>query len=189
MPSPFNIWPVLSSLVKIRKPSNFQTCGKRGLYVVGILISLIGGTLIPSVEAQTTTRVSVDSNGAQGNGDSGSRSRRATISADGNVVAFPSDSTNLVSDDINALRDLFVHNRQSGQTTRVSVGPGGIESDDGNVNAGSRGPSLSEDGRFVAWESAATNLVAGDSNGVSDIFVHDTQSGVDDSSECGFQRC
>jgi hypothetical protein len=90
-------------------------------------------------------------------------------------VAFNSSATNLVAGDTNGRQDVFVHDRQSGTTTRVSVDSAGTQ-----ATGGSNGhrPAISADGRFVAFESDSTNLVAGDTNGQPDIFVHDRQSGV-----------
>jgi Tol biopolymer transport system component len=115
-----------------------------------------------------TTRVSVASDDTQGDFSSFFPS----LSADGRFVAFESDATNLVPGDTNGDRDLFVHDRQTGQTTRVSVASDGTPSD-----RESRDAAISADGRFVAFTSFATNLVAGDTNGVSDVFVHDRQTG------------
>lgn len=110
-----------------------------------------------------TTRVSVSSRGAQANGDSFAHA----ISADGRFVAFGSDANNLVPGDTNDTGDVFVHDRWTGRTTRVNVGPGHAQ-----ANGLSLGPALSPGGRFVAFPSEASNLVQGDTNGVSDIFVH-----------------
>jgi tricorn protease-like protein len=115
-----------------------------------------------------TTRVSVDSGGVQG--DNGSAN--ASISSDGRFVAFASDASNLVPGDTNGLEDVFVHDRQTGQTTRVSVDSGGVQG-----NSGSGYPFISSDGRFVAFETSASNLVPGDTNGWSDVFVNDRQTG------------
>jgi Tol biopolymer transport system component len=115
-----------------------------------------------------TTRVSIKTGGEQGNGQSNSPS----ISADGRYVAFASVATNLVAGDTNTFSDIFVHDRQTGQTTRVSVKTGG-EQGSGN----SENPSISADGRYVTFESTATNLADGDTNGLRDIFVHDRQTG------------
>ncbi len=112
-----------------------------------------------------TTRVSVSSAGIQGNSDS----LDSAISADGQIVAFASNATNLVPGDTNRQRDIFVHDRTTGQTRRVSVGfAGGVQGNGSSFN-----PALSGDGRFVAFESSASNLVPNDSNGHRDIFVHD----------------
>ncbi len=119
--------------------------------------------------AGTTTRVSVDSSGAEAILDSYS----PTISADGRFVAFASDAMNLAPGDTNLRRDIFVHDRVTGATTRVSVDSTGVQADDMCYE-----PKLSGDGRFVAFASDATNLVAGDTNGSRDVFVHDRLSGV-----------
>ena len=114
------------------------------------------------------TRVSVASNGAQADGGS----YAPTFSADGRFVAFASGATTLVPEDTNERDDVFVHDRQSGQTTRVSV-----DADEREVDGSSSAPALSADGRVVAFESYATTLVPGDTNETSDVFVRDRQSG------------
>jgi Tol biopolymer transport system component len=116
-----------------------------------------------------TTRVSVASDGTQANG----HSYDPSISADGRYVAFASLASNLVSGDTNNTGDIFVHDRQTGATTRVSIGPGGTQ-----ANRGSLAPSISADGRYVAFHSDATNLVSGVTNGTTHIFVHDRQTGA-----------
>src|SRR5438094_720699 len=117
----------------------------------------------------TTERVSVASDGAQGNGSSGlvTFAFPPALSADGRFVAFVSFATNLVASDTNGATDVFVHDRQTGTTERVSVASDGAEG-----NAASAGPTLSADGRFVAFHSAATNLVPGDTNGATEVFTH-----------------
>ena len=119
----------------------------------------------------STTRVSVASDGTQGNDESSIFF--PSISADGRFVAFGSYATNLVPDDTNRSQDIFVHDRETGQTTRVSVASDGSQSD----GAQSSGFSISADGRFVAFGSYATNLVLGDTNGEMDVFVHDRETG------------
>jgi tricorn protease-like protein len=114
------------------------------------------------------TRVSVASDGVQGNGSSS----QSSISANGRYVAFASMASNLVSGDTNNAMDIFVHDRQTGETTRVSVATGGAQ-----ANGGSMFPSISGDGRYVAFSSYASNLVSGDTNNAMDIFVHDRQAG------------
>ncbi len=115
-----------------------------------------------------TQRVSVSSDGGQANG----ASDLPAISADGRHVAFASLAGNLVSGDFNAMRDVFVHDRFTGQTQRVSIATAGSQ-----ANGFSDFPSLSADGRSVAFVSQASNLVPGDTNGVTDVFLHDRQSG------------
>ena len=114
-------------------------------------------------------RVSVDSSGTEGDGDSND----PVICAEGRYVAFSSAATNLVAGDSNARSDIFVYDRSDRVMSRVSVGSGGAEGD-----GGSREPALSGDGRYVAFTSAAANLVPGDSNGRSDIFVYDRTIGT-----------
>ena len=116
-----------------------------------------------------TTRISVSSDGDEG--DEGSFD--PSISADGRYVAFRSSASNLVEGDGNGYSDVFVHDRQTGDTTRISVSSDGDEGDEGSFN-----PFISADGRYVAFESRASNLVDGDTNGYSDIFVHDRQTGI-----------
>jgi Tol biopolymer transport system component len=116
-----------------------------------------------------TTRVSVASDGTQGDDWSGGG---GSISADGRYVAFESGATNLVEGDTNVTEDIFVRDRQTGDTTRVSVA-----SDDTQGDGESYSPSISADGRYVAFDSEATNLVAGDTNGTVDVFVRDRQTG------------
>jgi len=115
----------------------------------------------------TTERVSVDSDGIQGNGASGGWG--LAISSDGRYVAFSSSATNLVADDTNGKDDIFVHDRDTDTTERVSVDSAGSQADGWNGWA----PAISGDGRYVAFSSSATNLVADDTNGKDDIFVHD----------------
>ena len=120
----------------------------------------------------TTELVSVDSTGAQGNGDSGS----CVISADGSLVVFISSADNLVPGDTNGWTDVFVRDRQASTTERVSVDSSGTQAD---ADCGVGGaPAISADGRYVAFQTDATNLVAGDTNGSYDIFVRDRQSGT-----------
>ncbi|WP_172450856.1 TolB family protein [Candidatus Chloroploca asiatica] len=127
-------------------------------------------------EAQQTTRVSLASNATQANGDS----YQPAISADGRFVAFTSDATNLVSGDTNNERDVFVHDRQTGTTSRVSVSSNGTQAS-GYFSPGpgvglSNTPAISADGRYVVFSSFASNLVRNDTNGTLDIFVHDRQT-------------
>lgn len=114
-------------------------------------------------------RASVASDGTQGDGPS----HHPSLSADGRYVAFTSEATNLVLGDTNALADVFVHDLQTGETTRVSVGWGGVQ---GDGNSGCA--AISGDGRYVAFCSAADNLVTGDTNWYPDVFVYDRQTGV-----------
>ncbi len=111
-----------------------------------------------------TERVSVSTDGVVANDGSGA----PDISADGRYVAFVSSASNLVDGDTNGTSDVFLHDRVTGTTTRVSVDSAGLQG-----NGDSLSPSISADGRFVAFGSAASNLVADDTNAASDVFLHD----------------
>jgi hypothetical protein len=111
--------------------------------------------------------VSIDSSGAQANSLSLMQGN-AQLSADGRFVAFDSMASNLVTGDTNGGSDCFVHDRLTAQTIRVSVTTAGAQA--GN---GSRAPAISPDGRFIAFESPATNLVPGDNNNYWDVFMRD----------------
>ncbi len=152
------------------------------LFSKGLSLTTLAGWLLLApgwAGAGTTTRVSVDSAGGQANDFSGaapSISVDTSISADGRFVVFQSDATNLVAGDTNGASDVFVHDRQTGTTTRVSVDSAGHEAT--GLYPASGDPAISADGRFVAFDSNATNLVAGDTNSAYDIFVHDRQTGT-----------
>jgi hypothetical protein len=115
-----------------------------------------------------TTLTSVSSDGTQENSDSGWMS----ISADGHYVAFHSDATNLVEGVTDGYMNIFVGDRVTGKTTLASVSSDGTQG-----NNSSSYPFISADGRYVTFESDATNLVKGDTNGFSDIFVCDLGTG------------
>jgi Tol biopolymer transport system component len=125
----------------------------------------------------TTERVSVDSRGRQSTGgDAGgvldTNWGPPAISADGRYVAFASSATNLVKGDRNLVADVFVRDRVAGTTERVSV-----VSRKAEANGESSQPAISGDGRFVAFASFADNLVSNDTNFTSDVFVVDRTGG------------
>jgi Tol biopolymer transport system component len=115
-------------------------------------------------------RVSVNSAGVQGNANSAS----GMISAAGRYVAFVSSATNLVAGDTNGTADLFVHDLQTGQTTRVNLGSTGQQSN-GSLPAS---PSISADGRYITWNTNSTNLVPADTTPDTDVYVRDTVAGT-----------
>jgi Tol biopolymer transport system component len=115
-----------------------------------------------------TTRISVSSRGKEGDG----ASLEATISADGRYVAFSSYATNLVPHDTNGTADVFLRDRLTGRTTRISTASDGTQGNDE-----SRVAQISADGRYIAFTSWATNLVPGDTNRFYDAFVHDRRTG------------
>jgi Tol biopolymer transport system component len=123
----------------------------------------VNDVFVHDLETRATTRVSVDSLG----NEASAQSLYPDISADGRFVAFPSEAPNLVPGDTNGAFDIFVHDRLLGATERVSV-----DSAEAQANAASSGnPYISGDGRFVVFDSAASNLVPGDTNAAADIFV------------------
>jgi len=115
-----------------------------------------------------TRMVSVAALGDPGNGNS----YAASISANGRFIAFSSDASDLVPDDTLGQMDVFVRDMRTGVATRVSVRSNGAE-----ANGASDYPSISSTGRYVAFQSGASNLVTGDTNGETDVFVHDTVTG------------
>lgn len=130
-------------------------------------------------DAQTSLieRVSVSSEGAQSNGES----YNPSISADGRFVVFASDATNLVPGDTNACRpnrfvsscfDVFVHDRQTRTTSRVSLASDGTQ-----ANGDSRWPRISGDGQWIVFVSRADNLVPNDTNDFPDVFMYNRPSG------------
>ena len=119
-------------------------------------------------QTQKTTCVSLASNGQPGNGRSGC----GAISADGRYVVFVSESSNLVDNDTNGLPDVFLRDRKENKLVWVSMGLEGKP-----ANGASRQPTISADGRFIAFVSDASNLVADDSNGVADVFMCERATG------------
>jgi len=133
-----------------------------------ISVLWIGLGMMTSSLGQITERVSVSSTGEQAN----QSSRSPAISADGRLVVFASRADNLVDEDNNGAQDIFVHDRLTGITQRVSLRTDGQE-----ANGDSYEPSISQDGRCVAFSSEASNLVDGDTNNRRDIFRHDLETG------------
>ena len=126
---------------------------------------------VRDTQAATTTLVS-RAGGASGTGGDGN-SYSPSISADGRFVAFASDADNLSSEDNNAAFNVFVRDTQAATTTLVSRAGGASGT---GADAGSLIPSISADGRFVAFYSDADNLSSEDNNAVSNVFVRDTQA-------------
>ena len=139
--------------------------------------ALVGGLMLSAVPAQaaspnwgdTTSRASLTNSSRQAN----ALSADAALSSTGRYVAFMSTATNLVPGDTNGVADVFVRDRLAGTTRRVSVGPGGRQADQGGSD-----PSISADGLVVAFSSYSTNLVEGDTNETSDVFVRNLRTGV-----------
>ncbi|HYT39940.1 MAG TPA: hypothetical protein VEN99_10535 [Acidimicrobiia bacterium] len=119
--------------------------------------------------SRTTERESLSSTGEQGDGDS----YNPALSADGRYVAFTSSASNLAPGDANSDLDIFVRDRVAHTTVLASVGPHGAMGDGPSV-----APSISGDGRLVAFESDADSLAPDDTNGTGDVFVHDIVTGL-----------
>lgn len=131
----------------------------------------VGDVFIRDLQNGATTLVSIDKEGI----DSGNGwSDHPVISADGRFVAFHSSANNLVALDSNDMEDVFVRDLQSGITILISVNKDGTDSG----NDTSSDPVISTDGRIVAFDSDANNLVAMDTNSINDMFVRDLQSGT-----------
>ncbi|MBE9137731.1 hypothetical protein IQ254_11095 [Nodosilinea sp. LEGE 07088] len=133
---------------------------------------------------QTTTLVSVNSQGQKGDGvsvneipDSGEASN-PVMSPDGRFVVFESTFTNLVPNDINGVQDVFMHDLQTGSTTRLSVDSNGNQANGSSGISFVKSSAISADGRYVVFQSIANNLVPGDTNNALDVFVRDTVAGT-----------
>jgi hypothetical protein len=119
-------------------------------------------------------RVSLDSNGAEGEGDS----LNSALSGDGRFVIFDSDACNLIpgncnsSGDTNGATDVFLHDRDTHTTRLVSISSAGVQGDLASFD-----PKISANGRVIAFTSAATNLIAADTNNHNDVFAHDLVTG------------
>jgi Tol biopolymer transport system component len=118
---------------------------------------------VRDVTTASTQVVSKSSQGFPAN----QTSEVATISGDGRYVAFGSDATNLIGNDTNGQRDVFVRDMLAKKTIRVSVASTGAEA----ILGASREPAISADGTHVAFSSMATNLTAADGNFLSDVFI------------------
>ena len=157
--------PAIAAFVEDDDVHVYVAFASDGTNLVGNDYNYSSDVFVKDMETGETTRVSTDTGGYnQGNGFSG----HPAISADGRLVAFESYADNLVSGDTNASYDIFVKNRETGGTARVSVATGGDEGDGGSYD-----PAISPDGSYVTFDSAATNLVDGDTNGNYDTFVRD----------------
>ena len=126
--------------------------------------------------------ISVAPDGAIGNDSSVAGDHLGDYSdmtPDGRFVVFASAASNLVPGDTNGVGDVFVRDRSTGVTERVSVGRKGVQGDgDSNFLGISTAPAISDDGRYVAFKSDASNLVRGDRNGLTDVFVRDRAADI-----------
>lgn len=159
----------LSDYAQISSDGRFVTFSSWATNLVPGDSNAVADVFVRDRQDGRTERASLSSNSQQGN----ARSYGSSISANGRFVAFHSRATNLVANDTNGTADVFVRDRLSGSTERVSVDSTGAQ-----ANAASEAPRLSADGRFVAFSSWATNLVPNDTNGTFDVFVHDRRTGT-----------
>jgi Tol biopolymer transport system component len=125
----------------------------------------VGDIFVHDTVSGETNRISVSSAGTQSNNVI-DHDGLPSISADGRFVTFSSAASNLVVGDTNASVDVFLHDRQTHETSRISVSSTGAQ-----ANSFSASPQISADGRYVAFSSRGTALVAGDTNSREDIFV------------------
>lgn len=143
------------------------------LVVVMAAASFLGNTTVcladTQVDSLSIERVSVASDGTEGN----LISSTCDISGDGQNITFSSGADNLTANDLNGSADVFLFVRQGAETTLISADSSGWQ---GNDNADA--PNISDDGRYIAFASASTNLVPDDTNGSADIFVRDLQTGI-----------
>lgn len=148
----------------------------RVFLLVAALLASVGSLAPTRAHPGLTSRVSTVATG-EPNGATPAETVTDTtspeMSLDGRWVAFSSDASNLVAGDTNLVADVFLRDLQTNTITRASVGPKGAQ-----ANGASHSPSLSVDGRYLAFVTEATNLVAGDSNGRHDIVLKDLATGA-----------
>lgn len=183
----------LNSASTYRMKPNFKLFLIITVAVVAVMLSITSGcgsstqaSDVPILKILSISRVSTDSAGRQANGKS---SYTISVSKDGNYVAFSSEASNLVQEATNGKKDVFVKDTKSGSIINVSTDSSGNPG-----NGDSDHPSISADGRYVAFDSNATNLVPGDTNqckhynsstgnydnwttNCQDVFVKDTKTG------------
>ncbi|MBP7006543.1 MAG: PD40 domain-containing protein, partial [Candidatus Pacebacteria bacterium] len=133
--------------------------------------NIAGDIFLRDLQLDTTIRVSVTDGEAEGNGSS----LYPNISADGEIITFISNATNLVVGDTNAQPDVFIRDRNGGTTQRISVSSEEVE---GDLEVTSEAPAISSDGRYVVFASYSTNLTANDTNLVQDVFIRDVELGT-----------
>jgi Tol biopolymer transport system component len=153
--------------------------------VAGDPNAIVPDVFVRDLQASTTHVVDVPTGGAPANGPSGDAwtYTRVAVASGGRAVSFESVATNLVVDDTNGVRDVFVRDYDLCWIERVSIATGGAQA---NGASGEDSTSISADGRFVAFESLATNLVAGDTNASRDVFVRDRQNATTARVSVGF---
>jgi hypothetical protein len=147
----------------------------RSTWGLAAFVALIGALVAVPVSGAAiakTTRVSVNSIEAQAlNGNS----YNVFISAGGRFVVFTSNADNLVPDDMNTYRDVFIRDRKLGKTRLINVSDAGDQANNDFSDAYSNGSPISADGRFVVFSAFADNLVPSDGNADTDVFIRDRE--------------
>jgi Tol biopolymer transport system component len=145
---------------------------KRGLFALAVFATISASALAGAATAAVTERVSLSTSGAQGNDISG-RLSRPDVNANGHIVVFDSQASNLVANDTNGKTvDVFARDRRTNRTTLVSV-----SSNEQQGSSSSSAPVVSADGRYVAFSSNSA-LVGNDTNQVADVYLRDREAGT-----------
>ena len=140
-----------------------------------LVVILITSALFAPIARALPTDIIVERMSVSTEGNEGNReSSRPSISGWGRYVAFQSFATNLVSNDINDYYDIYIRDRAASTTIRITWAYDGAD-----VDGSSFTPRISASGRYVVYESSATNLVPGDTNNDADIFVYDRDTDGD----------
>jgi Tol biopolymer transport system component len=161
------------------KPGQPQRAGRRVRAVGGAYQHLFEGGHNPFLSQlfgydRTTGATNLISRNTHGDmADAGGYEGPASVTGDGRYVAFAAPSTNLAGGDTNGVSDVFIRDLRRGVTRRVGTSSGG-----GQANGGSDTPSLSANGCFLLFRSAASNLVPGDTNAAADVFVKNLRTGA-----------
>ena len=157
---------------RLEKPAAAAFRPTRYCGPMGVIAGLLGmlAYIALAAAAPSTVRVSVGTGNVQGNGNS----TQSAVTPDGRFIAFVSAASNLVPGDTNGVADVFVHDRATGATERVSVDSDGLEA---NFPSDFK-PAISRNGRFVAFTSFASNLVFEDFNATWDVFLRDRKNGT-----------
>jgi Tol biopolymer transport system component len=141
----------------------------------GTVAGTTNANVYRSVIANGTCTLVSHANASASEGNFGSS--KPSISEDGTRIAFWSYASDLTASDTNGLWDIFVYDSTAGTNTRVSLANGGTERNQGGDSiSGIVPPTISGNGRYVAYSTLSTNVVASDTNGVRDVFVVDTQT-------------
>jgi Tol biopolymer transport system component len=140
----------------------------------------LGDIVLHDIAGGHAALISRGADGSEGTGTSS----LPDLSDDGSFIVYQSWSDNLVSGDTNAACDIFLFDRTTGTTTRMSMTPAGGEADGNSTH-----PAISGDGRFISFSSDATNLVFDDTNGVADLFVVNRETGTIERVNLGPDDC